>query len=55
MLWLFITAYVVITGAEINAELERQTAHDTTVGRGRRMGERNAYAADTLGEAPARR
>jgi membrane protein len=55
MLWLFITAYVVITGAEINAELERQTAHDTTVGRRRRMGERNAYAADTLGEATARR
>jgi membrane protein len=54
MLWLFITAYVVITGAEINAELERQTAHDTTVGRRRRMGERNAYAADTLGEATAR-
>jgi membrane protein len=55
MLWLYITAYVVITGAEINAELERQTAKDTTVGRRRRMGERNAYAADTLGEAPARR
>jgi membrane protein len=54
MLWLYITAYVVIAGAEINAELERQTARDTTVGRRRRMGERNAYAADTLGEAPAR-
>jgi membrane protein len=55
MLWLFITAYVVITGAEINSELERQTARDTTVGRRRGIGERNAYAADTLGEAPARR
>jgi membrane protein len=54
MLWLYITAYVVITGAEINAELERQTAMDTTTGRRRRMGERNAYAADTLGEASAR-
>jgi membrane protein len=54
MLWLYITAYVVITGAEINAELERQTAMDTTTGRRRRMGERNAYAADTLGESTAR-
>jgi membrane protein len=54
MLWLYISAYVVIAGAEINAELERQTVRDTTVGRRRRMGERDAYAADTLGEATAR-
>ena len=54
MLWLYITAYVVVVGAEVNAELERQTAVDTTVGRRRRMGRRGAYAADTLGEAPAR-
>jgi len=56
MLWLYITAFVVIAGAEINAELERQTALGTaTVGGARRIGERNAYAADTLGEAPPRR
>ncbi len=54
MLWLYISAFVVIAGAEINAALERQTARDTTVGRRRRMGGRNAYAADTLGQAPAR-
>jgi membrane protein len=54
MLWLYISAYVVIAGAEVNAELERQTVRDTTVGRRRRMGERDAYAADTLGEATAR-
>jgi membrane protein len=54
MLWLYITAYVVIAGAEINSELERQTASDTTVGRRRQMGARNAYAADTLGEPTAR-
>jgi membrane protein len=54
MLWLYISAYVVIAGAEVNAELERQTVRDTTVGRRRRMGERNAYAADTLGESTAR-
>jgi membrane protein len=54
MLWLYITAYVVVVGAEINAEMERQTAVDTTVGPSRKLGRRGAYAADTLGEAPAR-
>jgi membrane protein len=32
MLWLYISAYVVLMGGELNAELERQTARDTTVG-----------------------
>ena len=54
MLWLYITAYVVIVGAEINAELERQTVVDTTVGPSSKLGRRGAYAADTLGDAPAR-
>ena len=49
MLWLFITALCVILGAELNAELERQTAHDTTEGPDRPMGSRDAQAADTLG------
>lgn len=49
MLWLFLTAVAVIIGAEVNAELERQTTHDTTDGRPEPMGERGAYAADTLG------
>jgi membrane protein len=51
MLWLLITAFVVIAGAEVNAELERQTYADTTRGRERPMGEREAYAADTVGRA----
>ncbi|HEX6425090.1 MAG TPA: YihY/virulence factor BrkB family protein [Acidimicrobiales bacterium] len=51
MLWLLITAFVVIAGAEVNAELERQTYADTTRGRKRPMGERDAYAADTVGRA----
>lgn len=50
MLWLYISAYVTIAGAELNAELERQTAQDTTEGRPQPMGERGAHAADTLGE-----
>ena len=51
MLWLLITAFVVIAGAEVNSELERQTYADTTRGRGQPMGERDAYAADTVGRA----
>jgi membrane protein len=54
MLWLFITAYVIIAGAELNAELERQTAIDTTTGPARPLGEREAYAADTVGPSTAR-
>ncbi|MGI9030876.1 MAG: hypothetical protein ACR2HP_12970 [Ilumatobacteraceae bacterium] len=41
---------VVISGAELNAELERQTREDTTTGASEPMGRRGAYAADTLGE-----
>jgi len=49
MLWLFLTAYVIVLGAELNAEAERQTAKDTTTGRHRPLGARDAEAADTLG------
>jgi membrane protein len=52
MLWLFLTALVVIVGAELNAELERQTVEDTTAGPSKPLGERDAHAADTVG-APA--
>jgi membrane protein len=50
MLWLYIGAYAVILGAELNGELEHQTARDTTRGRPEPMGARDAYVADTLGE-----
>jgi membrane protein len=49
LLWLFLTAAAVIFGAELDAELERQTRHDTTKGTEQRMGQRDAEAADTLG------
>ncbi len=49
MLWLMLTAYVVIAGAELNAESERQTAVDSTKGHPESMGRRGAVAADTLG------
>ena len=50
MMWLYLSAYVVIAGAELNAELERQTKADTTTGPPEPLGERGAVAADTLGE-----
>lgn len=50
LLWLFLTGFVVLLGAEINAEMERQTHRDTTTGEEKPMGERRAEAADTVGE-----
>lgn len=49
LMWFYISAYVVIIGAEINAESEHQTRKDTTKGPPEPMGERGAHAADTLG------
>jgi membrane protein len=49
MLWLYLTALVIILGAELNAELERQTKRDTTKGPDRPLGQRDATAADTVG------
>jgi membrane protein len=49
MLWLLLTAYAIIAGAELNSELERQTMRDSTEGRDRPLGQRDATAADTVG------
>jgi membrane protein len=51
LLWLYIGAYVVLLGAEINSEAERQTRQDTTSGERRPMGERGANAADTVAKS----
>jgi len=48
MLWLWLTAYAVLLGAEINAEAEQQTARDTTRGEPRPLGRRNAVKADSI-------
>lgn len=54
--WLYLSAYILLMGAEVNCELERQTARDTTKGPVREMGERGAYAANTVAfETPAPR
>jgi len=48
MLWLYLTCYLLLLGAEINSEAEHQTGHDTTDGPPMPMGERDAVKADTL-------
>ena len=50
MMWFFISAYIVLLGAELNAESEHQTARDSTAGGEQPMGERGAHVADTVGE-----
>ncbi len=50
LLWIWVASIILIVGAEINAEMEHQTARDTTTGPERPMGERGARMADTLGE-----
>jgi membrane protein len=52
MFWLFLSAFVVLLGAELNTEMELQTAKDTTSGPERPMGERQAHAADHVAAAP---
>lgn len=52
LLYIWLTAFVVILGALLNAEMEHQSACDTTRGPVRPMGERDARMADTLGRKP---
>lgn len=49
LLWFYVSALVIILGAEINAEIEHQTCIDSTVGAPKPMGERGAYVADHVG------
>jgi membrane protein len=53
MFWLYLTAVIVLIGAELNTEMELQTAKDTTAGPTKPMGERDAHAADHVAESPA--
>lgn len=46
--WLYLSAYVFILGAELNSEIEHQTAKDSTTGPARPIGERGAWAADNV-------
>jgi membrane protein len=51
MTWIWLSTIVVLLGAEINAEMEHQTAKDTTEGAHQPMGTRGAQMADTIGVA----
>jgi membrane protein len=52
LFWLYISFYIILLGAEINAELELQTAVDTTAGRPKPMGKRGAFVADHVAGGP---
>ena len=51
MMWTWISVIIVIVGAAVNAEMEHQTARDSTTGPPLPMGERGAFVADTLGKS----
>ena len=51
LMWLYLSAYGVLAGALLNAEIERQTICDTTVGPPRPFGERGAVLADLVDNA----
>ncbi|MGR3542270.1 MAG: YihY/virulence factor BrkB family protein [Hasllibacter sp.] len=46
LMWLYLSAYIALLGAALNAELELRTRRDTTTGPPEPMGERGAYVAD---------
>ncbi|MBZ9674305.1 YihY/virulence factor BrkB family protein [Mesorhizobium sp. ES1-1] len=50
MMWTWISVIILIAGAAINAEMEHQTAIDSTTGPAQPMGKRGAVVADTLGK-----
>ncbi len=53
--WLYLSSYVLLFGAELNAELEQQTAEDSTTSGGKPLGQRGAKAADAVaGDAAGR-
>ena len=53
MFWLWISVVLVLVGAAVNAEAERQTSRDSTVGAERPLGERGAVVADSAPPYPA--
>ncbi|PPQ15660.1 ribonuclease BN [Bradyrhizobium sp. AC87j1] len=51
MTWMWMSAIVIMFGAELNSEIERQTLKDTTEGSPKPLGTRDAVSADTVGAA----
>jgi membrane protein len=50
MMWFWVSAYAVLLGAELNAELELQTFEDTTTGPPKPAGHRGAFVADHVAD-----
>lgn len=53
MMWMWVSNIVILFGAQLNSEIEHQTAKDSTVELDRPLGAREAVMADTVGEAVA--
>jgi membrane protein len=51
MMWMWLSIIVILVGAKLNAEIEHQTARETTAGRPKPLGWRGAKMADTIGAA----
>ena len=54
MTWIWLSAIVILVGAELDAEMEHQTVEDTTARAPRPLGQRGATMADTVGAAQGR-
>ena len=50
--WLYLSAFVVLLGAVVNAQAEEQTERDSTPGPEKPLGQRGARAADTVAPSP---
>ena len=51
MMWMWLSIIVILVGAKLNAEIEHQTARETTAGQPKPLGWRGAKMADTIGPA----
>ncbi|MGA7803201.1 MAG: hypothetical protein WCB02_01075, partial [Bradyrhizobium sp.] len=51
MMWMWMSAVIVLSGAELNSEIEHQTVLDSTTGSPRPLGARGAAMADSVGRA----
>ncbi|MBV9375139.1 MAG: YihY/virulence factor BrkB family protein [Alphaproteobacteria bacterium] len=51
MTWIWISIIVFLLGAKLDAEMEHQTARDTTIGQPKPLGTRGARMANTIGPA----
>jgi membrane protein len=52
LMWFWLSAFIILLGAELNSEMEHQTERDSTTGRPKPLGRRGAYVADHVGEVP---